>query len=164
MSTTTTKIQTSTLMQRGKVARGRLWRVGLLAVISSVMVNFLLALLARTFLPISSDFVYLQTHDILPLTIAGAVGATLVFALVNRFFRNPIMIYRIIATVVLLLSFIPDFPLINTAGASVLAVGALMFLHVATYLVCVGLLTVVAPAKYLDTNGAGLVSENWASR
>lgn len=147
MSTTNTSIQSSTTIQRGKVAWGRLWLLGLLAVIASVIVNFLIALLARNLLAISPSFIQLQTPAVVSFTIFGTIGAVLVFALINRLSSTPIRLYRIIATVVLVITLIPDLLLLSTPGATVPAIAALMVMHLATYLVCVGLLTSVAPAK-----------------
>jgi hypothetical protein len=79
-------------------------------------------------------------------TVIGALGAVLVFALVARFSRRPIRLYRIIATVMLVLSPIPDLLLFSFLGGAV-PVAVLLLMHVATYLVCVGMLTTMTQAR-----------------
>jgi hypothetical protein len=79
-------------------------------------------------------------------TVIGALGAVLAFALVARFSRRPLRLYRILATVVLVLSFLVDLMLFSFLGGAV-PVAVLLLMHVATYLVCVGMLTTMTRAR-----------------
>ena len=71
----------------------------------------------------------------------------MVFALINRLSLRPIQLYRIIATIVLLISFVPDFLLLSAPGAHVSDVTVLIVMHIATFLVTVGMLTTLTRAK-----------------
>jgi alcohol dehydrogenase len=79
--------------------------------------------------------------------VLSSLGAVLVFALVNRLSRRPIQHYRIIATIVLLISFVPDLLLLSVSGTNRSDIAALMMMHIATYLVTVGMLTTLTRAK-----------------
>jgi hypothetical protein len=70
------------------------------------------------------------------LTVLGALAAILVFAMVAWRAARPITLYRRIAGVALLLSFVPDF-LLFTVGFSVIVVEAYMLMHIATAIICV---------------------------
>ena len=126
---------------------GRLWLMGLLAIVGSVIVNVIIHTLAVSVLPISSHFFQLQLPLDIVFTIIGTTGAVLVFALVSRLSSRPIRLYRIIATVVLVLSLIPDLALRSSPNASWYAVGTLMSMHIAAYLVCVGVLTTMTRTR-----------------
>jgi hypothetical protein len=133
-----------------RIALGRLWWVGLLTTIVSVLVNFVIALITRTLTTVSPAFIPLQTFAFVMWTVIGCVGAIIVFALLARLTQRPIRNFQITALVVLLVSLIPDLML----GAShlyptttPLTVGALILMHIATALVCVGLLVNLTRAR-----------------
>ncbi len=120
----------------------RIWLVGVLVIVASAITNFAVDRVLVTVLPSLSEFDDLQVAKIEPFTIVGAIAAVLVFALVYRFSSRPNLLYRVIATVVLALSVLPDLGLLSAVpGASVTAISALFALHITEYLVCVGLLT-----------------------
>jgi hypothetical protein len=146
MVTTQTQPNAQTSHQHERISWKRLWLTGLIVIVIATLVNALLNVLALSFLSISTKF--MQLHGpVIPFTIAGSLGAVLAFALIVRLTRRPILLYRIIATVVLVLSLIPDLGLRSAPGASVSAIGTLMVMHTLTYLICVGLLTTVTRAK-----------------
>lgn len=148
MSTTTnTQNVSSVPLLRERPVWRRLWLLGLLAIIGSVVVNVLIHTLAVSVLPISPHFFQLQGPIYIVFTIIGTIGAVLVFALVSRLSRRPIRLFRIIATIVLVLSLIPDLGLLSSPGASWYAVGTLMSMHLAAYLVCVGVLTTMTRTR-----------------
>ena len=148
MSTTANTQNVSSVPQlRERPDWGRLWLMGLLAIVGSVIVNVIIRTLAVSVLPISSHFFQLQVPLDIVFTIIGTIGAVLVFALVSRLSRRPIRLYRIIATVVLVLSLIPDLGLLSSPGASWYAVGTLMSMHIATYLICVVILTTMTRTR-----------------
>jgi hypothetical protein len=130
-----------------RIAWGRLWLVGLFAIIAAVVVNAVIATAAVSFLPIPASSMQIRVPMVYSVfTVIGSLGAVLVFALVARFSRRPIRLYRIIATVALVLSFIPDLALSSFLGGAV-TVAVLLFMHIATYLVCVGMLTNMTRAR-----------------
>ena len=142
MSTTNTQqnVSSASLLKERPVW-GRLWLLGLLAIVGSVIVNAIIHTIAMAVLPISSQFFQLQGPIYVVFTVVATIAAVLVFALVSRLSRRPIRLYRIIATIVLVLSLIPDLGLLSSTGGSWYAVGTLMSMHIAAYLVCVGVLT-----------------------
>jgi hypothetical protein len=149
LATTNTQTQNSStgslIVER--IAWGRLWLVGLFAIIASVVVNAVIAIAAVSFLPIPASSMQIRIPMVYGVfTVIGALGAVLVFALVARFSRRPIRLFRIIATVVLVLTFVPDLALFSFLGGAV-PVAILLLMHVATYLICVGMLTTMTRAR-----------------
>ena len=125
----------------------RLWWVGLLAIIASVAANLLVRLLAVVTLDISPDFEPLSGYGtVISLTAFGVLGAVIVFALLARFARPPILMFKRIAAVALVLSFVPDVLLLvaSVPGATAVSVGVLMVMHVVTWAISVGMLTTLA--------------------
>ncbi len=147
MSTVDTQRSSSTTLQVGKIDWRRLWFVGLFTIIVSVVVNIVIDFVAVSFLTISPAFDNLQAPGIISLTVAGAIGAVFVFALVCRFSTRPIWLYRIIATIVLVVTFIPDLALFSESVATVSEVISLMVMHLATYIICVCMLTTMTRVK-----------------
>jgi hypothetical protein len=74
-------------------------------------------------------------------SVVGAIGAAIVFAIIGLFARRPVRLFRIVATVVLVLSFAtpPTIP-----GAPVAMILSLEVMHVMAWAVIVGLLTTMA--------------------
>ena len=144
MSTTNSQTQNSSTgsLTVERIAWQRLWLVGLFAIIASVIVNAVIAIAAISLLLIPAS----STQRVSVFTVIGALGAVLVFALVARFSRRPIRLFRIIATVVLVLTFIPDLALFSFLGGAA-SVTVLLLMHVATYLICVGMLTTMTRAR-----------------
>ena len=125
----------------------RLWWVGLLAIIASVAANVLVRLLAAATLDLSpASLELLDYGGVIVLTTFGVLGAVIVFALLVRFARRPILIFKWIAVVVLLLSFVPDVLLLvaSVPGATALSVGVLMSMHVVAWAISVGTLITLA--------------------
>lgn len=125
-------IQDTLAHKKERIDLSRLWWVGLLVIVASVVVNLLVrsAVLALfpTMMMVSGAIVF--------LTGIGALGAVLVFALVGWLAPHPITLYRIIAGVTLLLSFVPDLLLLTT-GFPVIIIGAYILMHIATAAICV---------------------------
>ena len=141
-----TQNSSATSLPTERVAWGRLWLIGLFAILTSVIVNVMLATLAVSLLSVPPAM-QLQLPVYSTFTVVGALGAVLVFALVNRLSRRPIQLYRIIATIVLLISFVPDLLLLSVPGTHLSDTAVLIVMHLATYLVTVGMLTTLTWAK-----------------
>jgi hypothetical protein len=127
-----------------RVSMRRLLWVGPLAIVAAVAANLLFVAIANPLTGVSPDFPALTFEAIAVFTVWGVLAAVIVFALVARFSRRPIWLYRRIALVALLLSLIPD--LAMPFMPSPVPVGArevvlLMLTHVIAYAVCVPLLT-----------------------
>ena len=127
-----------------RISFGRLLWVGPLAVLASVIANVLVSITAVALLGISPEFDPLHVGPVIGFTGVGVLGAVIVFALVARFSRGPVRLFRRITLVVLLLSFVPDLSLLYAspyAGTTVQSVIVLMLMHVVAWLISVGLLT-----------------------
>jgi drug/metabolite transporter (DMT)-like permease len=76
------------------------------------------------------------------LTAAGAVGATVAYALVDRWSDRPDRTFAIVVVVVLLLSFVPDVTVAPTLpGATTAGIAVLMAMHVTVAAICYAALT-----------------------
>jgi Family of unknown function (DUF6069) len=99
----------------GRVPAGRLLRVGVLAAVLSASANVLVLAIASSHfggvvIPLDGVASFGQ---VVGASVAGAVGAAAIFAVIGRFTRRPIRIFWGVAALGLLLSFIP----IALAGA-----------------------------------------------
>ena len=127
-----------------RVARGRLWWVGPLAIAGAVGANVATRYIAGKLLALPPEFEHLDYSWIIGFTVAGVSGAVLTFAAIGRFAQHPIRLFRIVSAVALVFSFVPDIALLITKvmpGTNGLAVGLLMVLHVVAAGVSVGILT-----------------------
>src|SRR5918998_6224770 len=117
-----------------RISFGRLLWVGPLAVLASVIANVLVSITAVALVGISPEFEPLHLRPVIGFTAVGVLGAVIVFALVARFSRRPVRLFRRIALVVLLLSFLPDLSLLLIAspyaGTTAQSVVVLMLMHV----------------------------------
>ncbi len=124
------------------VARGRIWWVGLAAVAVATLVNGLVRALALASLTVDPGFLPLQSPAYLPFTIIGGGAGVLVFALLAWRARRPFTVFRIVAVIALILSYLPDLGLLNMMpGANAATVGTLMLMHTLTAAIIVGALT-----------------------
>ncbi len=122
----------------------RLWLLGLLAIVGAVAANVVTRSIAGLVLTIPPEFEPLHYGPIIGLTAGGVFGGALTFAAISRWTERPIRLFRIVATVALILSFVPDIALLaNRAmpGTNGVTVSLLMLLHVVPALGCVGVLT-----------------------
>lgn len=111
------------------------------AVALSLVVNWLLlgAVLAGDLVVRFDPIAY---PPVTIFTAVGAVGASAVYAALWRFVDEPDRPFTLVAAVVLLFSFVPDYLLLGSdPGATVPAVVFLAFLHVTTAVACVAALT-----------------------
>lgn len=123
----------------GRVPAGRLLRVGVLAAVLSASANALLLAIASSLvgavvIPPEEAITFGQ---VVGASVAGAVGAAVIFAVIGRFTRRPIPIFWGVAAVGLLLSFLP----IALAGATGSSAVTLALMHVVAAITNVGLLT-----------------------
>jgi hypothetical protein len=124
-------------VESGRVPAGRLLRVGVLAAVLSASANALVlasSYLGAVVIPPDGAVTFGQ---VVGASVAGAVGAAAIFAVIGRFTRRPIRIFWGVATVGLLLSFLP----IALAGATGSSAGTLALMHVVAAVSNVGLLT-----------------------
>jgi hypothetical protein len=123
----------------GRVPAGRLLRVGVLAAVLSASANTLVLGIASSLfgaVVIPPDGV-VTFGQVVGASVGGAVGAAAIFAVIGRFTRRPIRIFWGVATVGLLLSFLP----IALAGVTGSSARTLAAMHVVAAVTNVGLLT-----------------------
>ncbi|HEX2728423.1 MAG TPA: DUF6069 family protein [Rubrobacteraceae bacterium] len=75
------------------------------------------------------------------VSVIGAVGAAIVFAVIGLFARRPVRLFRVVAVVVLVLSFATP---LTIPGAPLSMILSMEVMHVVAWAVIVGLLTTVA--------------------
>jgi hypothetical protein len=138
-------MSTSTLIdQPARVATGQLLKIGALAIGASLVANLLIRIIAVSVLGIGEGFMPLSWGPPIVFTIMGVLGAIIVFAIIARFAKRPIRLFRIIGVVFLVLSLLPDIGLLNSnamPGTSLSAVLTLMLMHVAAGAITIWLLT-----------------------
>jgi Family of unknown function (DUF6069) len=125
-------LQNALPRRQERIDWSRLWWVGLGVLVASVVVNLLVRSAALALFPT----MILTSDHIILLTVIGVLGAILAFALVAWRAARPITLYRRIAGVALLLSFVPDL-LLLIAGFPVNTFGAYILMHIATAAICV---------------------------
>jgi hypothetical protein len=95
----------------------RFFKAFLVALVGSVVANNILLFILRPFVINSAMPLHaLSTGLISAFTIIGTIGATIAYAIIRRFSMNPTKIFIWISTVVLLLSFIPDYLIIGVTS------------------------------------------------
>ena len=112
-----------------------------------MVANQIIRFLALSLFNISPEFPPLQPGPPLMFTVMGVLGAVIVFAIVGRFSRRPIRLFRTIALIVLVLTFLPDIGLLMTGampGTTPVAVGTLATMHVVAWAITVWTLTTLA--------------------
>ena len=130
---------------RGQATRSRLLWVGLLAAMVAAAANSLVRAISVILFDIPPDFQPLTLGPVVISSVVGALGATVAFGIVVRFARRPIRLFRTVAVVVLLLSFLN--PILALPEASLQTILTLEFMHVVVAAVSVGLLTTLARSE-----------------
>jgi hypothetical protein len=132
-----------------RVAARKLMWVGPLVIVVVALVNLVVRTLAVSFFGVASSFVYLQTPVVIGSTVGFLMLALLAFVLVGRVSRQPVRIFRIVAGVALLVSFLN--PLLLLAGWWLPAAGmnlhifwTMIVMHTVSALITVSLLTTLA--------------------
>jgi len=114
-------------------------RVGALAALLSAGVNVVVFAVASSLwgTVVVAAHVAVTPVQVVGASVAGSVGAVLVFVVIERFARRPVRIFRGVAVGGLLLSFVP----IVLAGATGSSAATLALMHVVAAAINVGLLT-----------------------
>jgi hypothetical protein len=142
----------SAALSSGRTARipfGRIVRAGAIAAVGAVLANVLVYFVASALGWMPATYINPQlgrpigVGEVVGATLPGAVGATIVFALLARFTRRPVTIFRIVAVIVLVLSFLSPLAL---PGAPLSLILSLEIMHVVAAAVIVGVLTMRASA------------------
>ena len=129
-----------------RVSTRRVWLFGLLAALAASAANVVLFFLGSALGTLTPDVMIDAPAGPEPLTpvqvirnsFLGAVLATVLFAAITRFARRPIRAFRIVAVVVLVLSFAMP---VTIRGAPLPYILTLELMHVIAALIIVSLLT-----------------------
>jgi hypothetical protein len=109
----------------------------------ATVANLLIAIALRNALGVPAAFQPLSTPAVASATIAGMIGATLVFAWVAREQPDPRRTFALIATAGLIVSWLPELAIWATAvfpGTTTTGILSLMVLHVVAAGFAVGIL------------------------
>jgi hypothetical protein len=137
------QVTQNTLSRRKEqIAWNRLWWVGPLVIVASLVVNLLVRSAVLALFPTQ----IITADHIILLTVLGTLGAILVFALAAWRAARPMTLYRRIAVVALLFSFVPDI-LIFMTGYSAIVTGAYLLMHITTAAICIIGLTKLIEVK-----------------
>ena len=134
----------STLLREQVALRKLIW-VGPLTIVSTVIVNLIIRSIAVSSFGVPETFQYVQAPYVIGSTIIFVLGALIVFVLVNRFARRPIQFYRILAFVVLCISFLsPVMALVGlfpAPGMTLSIFWTMIVMHTVSAIIVVGLFT-----------------------
>jgi hypothetical protein len=140
----------SSHVQGGRVAIRRLLWAGPLAAILAAVANAVVYFVAYRLGAMPRDVAVqgsgsITLEPVVFASVIGAVGATIVFAIVALLARRrPIRTFSVVAAVVLVLSFYTPFTI---PGAPVAMVATLLLMHVVAAVVIVGVLARLAHAR-----------------
>ena len=140
------EVTSSNPVRSEHVVWGRLVPAGALALVVAAAANAVVYLVASSLGAVPQDVdANGQGPITLPMVVAmsaaGAVAGTLVYALVGRFVRRPVRVFRLVSALALVLSFVGP---LTIPGAPAAMVGALLLMHVVAAVTVVGLLTTLA--------------------
>src|SRR5262245_53799248 len=119
-------------MSTSSIQLKKLWLVGPLTVLSSIIGVLIVRAIAMTILPPPYAPGLAMIALPIVLTLVLCTGAVLVYALVGRFAKKPVRTYLIISSVFLVISFLPDVAAVSAPfpGAGWSYSISLMIMHV----------------------------------
>ena len=134
----------STLLREQVALRKLIW-VGPLTIVSTVIANLIIRSIAVSSFGVPETFQYVQAPYVIGSTIVFVLVALLSFVLVNRFARRPIQFYRMLAFVVLCISFLsPVMALVGlfpAPGMTLSIFWTMIVMHTVSAIIVVGLFT-----------------------
>jgi hypothetical protein len=143
----------STVVSSGRNQRFPLSRIlvaGLVAAVAAAAANVIVFFIASALGAMPQTYLVpaagqpIGIMQVVSSTVIGAVGATIVFAIIARFARQPIRLFRIVSVVALILSF---GTFLGLSGAPVSLVMTLALMHIVAAVVIVGVLTTMARTR-----------------
>jgi MFS family permease len=139
-------------IQTERIDLGRLWWASLLAGLGATVANVVVYFIAAAAGAIPQTVLVPTINNqpapltVLPVIINSfvpAIAAGVLLALLNRFVRRPVRLFRIIAVVLLLVSFANP---LTIPGAPLMMIIALDLMHIVAAAIIVGVLTTL-PVK-----------------
>ena len=144
---------TSNAASAHPTARGafnRLLWVGPLTILAAIVANVIIQQIAVAVLNPDPAFLPLTLLPPIIFTVVGVLGAVIVYAVIGRFARQPVHLFRRVALVTLVVSFIPDILMLITGfnpGTTAANVAVLLLMHVIAWAIAVGILTRLAQTE-----------------
>jgi hypothetical protein len=130
-----------------RVAVGRIWWVTLLAIAAASVANLIVYAIATALFAGPRQFSYMAPLTIVVSTAIYLVVAAIVFALIGRFSKRPIRLFRVVAIVALVLSFAMPLSAIQLSPpADAITVAILLVMHVVAAIITIVLFTTLARA------------------
>ena len=137
----------STLLREHVALRKLIW-VGPLTIVSTVIANLIIRSIAVSSFGVPETFQYVQAPYVIGSTTVFVLMALLAFVLVNSFARRPIRFYRLLAFVVLCISFLtPVMALVGlfpASGMTLTIFWTMIVMHIVSAIIIVGLFTTLA--------------------
>jgi hypothetical protein len=130
--------------QSNHVAFNRLLWVGPLTILAAMIANTIVWQIAVAILQPDPQFMPLMFPVPFVFTFFGVLAAVIAFAVIGRISKNPIALFRRVALIALVVSFVPDLMMLLTGsfpGTTLANVLALMLMHVVAYALSVYMLT-----------------------
>src|SRR5262249_32225991 len=97
-------VLTTASIEQERVALGRLWSVTLLTIGAASAANLVIYLMAIALFEGPRQFAMLTPVSTVVSVAVGVGAAAIVYALIGRFSKRPIRVFRIVAVVALVLS------------------------------------------------------------
>ena len=151
--------QTTASTPPERVATGRLWWVTLLAIAVAAIANLIIYVIATAIFSGPRQFSYLTPLTIVVSTVIYLLVAAIVYAVIGRYAKRPIGVFRIVALVALLLSFgapisaALTFPAADRPDATTVII--LLVMHIFAALITIGLFTTLARTSSDGSSAAG---------
>jgi MFS family permease len=138
---------TTSSAREQRVAVERLWWVTLLAIAAAAIANLIVYAIATALFATPRQFSYLTPLNIVVSTAIYLIVAAIVYAVIGRFARRPIRVFRVVAIVALVLSFaMPLSAMQLTPPADTTTVAILLVMYIVAAIITVGLFTTLARA------------------
>jgi len=133
-----------------RIAFNRLLWVGPLTILAAIVANVVVQQVAVAVLQPEPLFMPLTLIVPIVFTFVGVLGAVIVYALIGRFSQQPVRLFRRVALVALVVSFIPDLLMLITKfnpGTTTANVAVLILMHIVAWAIAVGMLTRLAATE-----------------
>ena len=139
---------TSAPATRQRVALRRLWWIAPLTIVLAALANLMISFLGVAFFGVPSTFPMLQPGVVIAITVVFLLLATVAFIVTGRFSQHPIRVYRLVALVAVVLSFLNPiaahagwFPV---PGMNINIFWTMVAMHIISAIITVGLFTTLA--------------------
>jgi hypothetical protein len=139
---------TTSSISQGRVAARKLLWVGPLTIIIAALANLVVRTIAVSFFDVPDGITYLQAPVVIGSTVIFLGLAFVAFVLVGRFARHPVRVYRIVALVGLIVSFLNPVlalaGLFPAPGMNLHIFWTMIVMHCVAAIITVSLLTTLA--------------------